>query len=60
MNPTIKKLLEELRAGRDADPNGDLVIISRRARDLAVSVIQSTHDPENQPSQYGTTLVKGA
>lgn len=54
MNPIAKKLLEDLRArvaGPDIDPAlGDLLR-------QCISYVQSTADPENQPSQYGTTLV---
>lgn len=56
MNPTAKKLLEDLRAELEAvnrigiEPPAILL--------RSISYIQATQDPENQPSQYGTTLVK--
>lgn len=55
MNPTAEKLLKDLRASwqiADRDTAKFRALIER-----SISYVQSTADPENQPSQYGTTLV---
>ena len=56
MNPKIKELIEELRdVGHDMDR-------TCAAEDTppwrAASILQAVFDPENQPSQYGTTLTE--
>ncbi len=48
MNPEIKKLIVELEA------QGTLVATE------AAMVLRSVFDPENQPSQYGTTLISSS
>lgn len=54
MNPDMKNLRDELLwiAGQEV-----LKTSIRVAAERAANFIQAIFDPENQPSQYGTTLV---
>ncbi len=52
MNPKIKELLERIRSR----PN-DAPLPTEYMLDECASILQAVFDPENQPSQYGTTLV---
>jgi len=53
MNPVAKKLLDDLRrrVTGEFDPPEIAALLER-----CIDYVQSTADPENQPSQYGTTL----
>lgn len=56
MNPKIKELCERLRqiAAEDFDPGQHR---DNHPATRAASILQAVFDPENQPSQYGTTLL---
>ena len=58
MNQEIKKLLDELRYRSEycLDHGSETQIAVSRA----ASILQAVFDPENQPSQYGTTLISSS
>lgn len=56
MNPKIKELIEELRRLEFEEAGYNNIAITRPVG-RAASILQAVFDPENQPSQYGTTLL---
>ena len=57
MNPEIKNLVAELRFDA-AEHERDGFSTTAKRLSLAAMILQAVFDPENQPSQYGTTLVE--
>lgn len=58
MNPKIKDLMGRLNgvANRKDQFEDDATLVSRDLLRETASILQAVFDPENQPSQYGTTL----